>query len=612
MYEEYNFPLSVAVTPPSNCSHLVYRTAAALANEVASRASNNPARMYVYNLLVLNNWSNQEFQELLNNILWYMYLEVMKGNYNSPEMALKDCVNKYATMYTSTFILTVDAVKSAVSDRHIDASVQNAEIFQNLKLEINHMHNQQYHNQSGYPNQQGHGHMQPQHPQQPQHWQQPQHFQQPMPMQQQPQHWQQPMQQPQHWQHPQPMPMHHHHQPQQRFPNTPMQPGGSFMHQTAPQNINVMAAGSGNSEVVNERFGKLANSQKTYFEEPVYNSQPVKQVQALDPEIKQQIEDLVFKKGNEMDRAQHTITFMGQKYPMNTVVRTNNFNEQTVAISKASVLAEEDKLNVDADNVILDINEETAILRGQSRHLERDPTKIFRCFAIISNAIISKEFMADYVKNLSESRDLSQLSGRMSALAEAFNKLSAKSGVVNEHDSKIVVLTAIDRRLTDLVNNFVNNNLQLEKISIDSFVEDYNQLEQYISDTCGPMGSLAIRNFGQEVMHNLFGTDVDELVAEAKSLLDLPDDLDCVFLPENYSLTYLPLTDKELDYDLKDRLWTVSHARTPLLATILDSLTLHKKQGQQTCLHDLVITQDGAIYRVYENSLGKGYLIRKG
>ena len=234
------------------------------------------------------------------------------------------------------------------------------------------------------------------------------------------------------------------------------------MHQTAPQNINVMAAGSGNSEVVNERFGKLANSQKTYFEEPVYNSQPVKQVQALDPEIKQQIEDLVFKKGNEMDRAQHTITFMGQKYPMNTVVRTNNFNEQTVAISKASVLAEEDKLNVDADNVILDINEETAILRGQSRHLERDPTKIFRCFAIISNAIISKEFMADYVKNLSESRDLSQLSGRMSALAEAFNKLSAKSGVANEHDSKIVVLTAIDRRLTDLVNNFVNTFCSLD------------------------------------------------------------------------------------------------------------------------------------------------------
>lgn len=605
MYEEYNFPLSVAVSPPSNCAHLVYRTAAALGNEVVSRASNNPARMYVYNLLVLNNWNNQEFQELLNNILWYMYLEVMKGNYNSPEMALKDCVNKYATMYTSTFILTTDAIKSAVSNQHIDASVQNAEIFQNLKLEINHMQNLQYHNNTGHPNQQSHMHPQP-------HWQHP--HQMPMHPQPQPQqHWQHPHQMPmhpqpqQHWQHPHQMSM----QPQQRFPNTQMQPGASFMHQTAPQNINVLAAGSGNSEVVNERFGKPAVAQKTYFEEHTYNNQPVKQVQVLDPEIKQQIEDLVFKKGNEMDRSKHTITFMGQKYPMNTVVRTNNFNEQTVAISKASALIEEDKLNVDADNLILDINEDTAILRGQSRHLERDPAKIFRCFAIISNAIISKEFMADYVKNLSESRDLSQLSARMSALAEAFNKLSATSGVPNEHDSKIVVLTAIDRRLTDLTNSFIKNNLQMEKISIDSFVEDYSQLEQYISDTCGPMGSLAIKNFGQEVMNNLFGTDTDELVAEAKSLLDLPDDLDCVFLPENYSLTYLPLTDKELDYDFKDRLWTVSHARTPLLATILDSLTLHKKQGQQTCLHDLVITQDGAIYRVYENSLGKGYLIRK-
>jgi hypothetical protein len=61
IYDTYSFPLSVHVNPPANCVNIVQQVATSVANEVSKRAVNNPARMYVFNLLCRANWSNNEF-----------------------------------------------------------------------------------------------------------------------------------------------------------------------------------------------------------------------------------------------------------------------------------------------------------------------------------------------------------------------------------------------------------------------------------------------------------------------------------------------------------------------------------------------------------------------
>jgi len=613
MYEEYNFPLTVHVIPPPNCQHLVHKTAVALANEASSRANNSQARMYCYNTMVMNNWNNQQFQEILNHTLLYMALEVERRNYSSTDMAMKDCVNKYLTLYTSMLVLTVDAVRDVSDSRVIDASTQNSEFFVNLKLELQDLQNRMYQQQM------------------PQAMQQVQVFynQQGQPV----DSYGRPIQMPMHQGHPQQMPMQPMHgypqqmpaqpypqqMPVQNYPQQmPMQQqyqnnNSGFMHQSGRQQMDTMAAGSPKNEIVIDRFGK-SQSQKQYFEEPV--QQQVQQVNPprsseLSKEAKKEIEDLVMRKGSEMDRAKHTITFMGKQYSMNSVVRTDNFKEQAEVISKASAIAEEDAGIVDSGNTILDINESAVVLRGQSKHIEIGQDKIFRCFGIVSNTVVSKDIMDDYVETLRESKDLQELVGKMTALASAFEKSSVEWNAPNCHDSKIVVMSTIDNKLTKLINSFVQNNMQLQKVSITSFVEDYSDLESFILTKYGPMLSLELKNFGQKILQIVFGTDYDELATEARNVLNMPDEISCVFLPENYSMTYLPMTDKELDYNFEDRLWSVSHAKTPILAKVLDSLTLHKKQSQRICLHDLVVTQDGVIYRLYENAVAKGYLIRK-
>jgi hypothetical protein len=601
MYEEYNFPLSVQVTSPPGCQHLVHKTATALANEASMRANNSRARMYCYNSLVMNNWNNPQFQEVLTQTLLFMALEVEKRNHTSTDMAMKDCVQKYLTLYTSMLVLTVDAVHDVSDSRVVDASAQNAAFFNNLKLELQDLQNRMYQQQLSQP-------MQNQLNQQIFYNQQGQpvdQFGRPlqMPMQQgYPQ--QMPMQQPMH-SYPQQMPQQF---PQQMPMQQPMQQGpvGGFMQQGNAGMMQNPAAANVAGNV--ERYGNVSVQQKSY----AVDEKP--QVQKPVPVSKPQpqgLKDVVYVNGDEMDRSKHTITFMGKAYPMDSVVRNNNFNQQVEALKQASAIDDEDSATVvDGNNMILEISEDSVILAGKSKCIAAGG-RVFRCFGIATNAILSKDDMTEYKKMLTKASNFEQLALTMKSLSAAFKQASDEWGVEGSQDDKISVIVTVDRRITNLINEFLANNLQLKDVTIDSFTEDYEALVSYVHENCGQMGNLGLSNFGHDVINMFFGTEGDEIDTEVRNLLDVDPLVGCISLSENYTLTYLPMTDRELGYKFDGQLCSVNHGKTPILAKIVDSLMIHKKQGQHTSIHDLIITQDGVIYRVYENIIGRGYLIRK-
>jgi hypothetical protein len=598
MYEEYNFPLSVQVTSPPGCQHLVHKTAAALANEASMRANNSRARMYCYNSLVMNNWNNPQFQEVLTQTLLFMALEVEKRNHTSTDMAMKDCVQKYLTLYTSMLVLTVDAVHDASDSRVVDASAQNAAFFNNLKLELQDLQNRMYQQQLSQP-------MQNQQNQQIFYNQQGQpvdQFGRPLQMPMQHSYPQQmPMQQPMH-SYPQQMPQQF---PQQMPMQQPMQQGpvGGFMHQGNSGMMQNPAAANIAGNV--ERYGNVSVQQKSY----AVDEKPQTQKPASKPEP-QGLKDVVYVNGDEMDRSKHTITFMGKAYPMDSVVRNNNFNQQVEVLKQASAIDEADITVVDGNNMILEISEDSVILAGKSKCITAGG-KVFRCFGIATNAILSKDDMTEYKKMLAKASNFEQLALTMKSLSAAFKQASDEWGVEGSQDDKISVMVTVDRRITNLINKFLANNLQLKDVTIDSFTEDYEALVSYVHENCGQMGNLGLSNFGHDVINMFFRTEGDEIDNEVRNLLDISELIGCISLSENYTLTYLPMTDRELGYKFDGQLCSVNHGKTPILAKIIDSLVLHKKQGQHTSIHDLIITQDGVVYRVYENIIGRGYLIRK-
>jgi hypothetical protein len=598
MYEEYNFPLSVQVTSPPGCQHLVHKTATALANEASMRANNSRARMYCYNSLVMYNWNNPQFQEVLTQTLLFMALEVEKRNHTSTDMAMKDCVQKYLTLYTSMLVLTVDAVHDVSDSRVVDASAQNASFFNNLKLELQDLQNRMYQQQLSQP-MQNHQNQQIFYNQQGQPVDQ---FGRPIQM---------PMQQ----SYPQQMPMHSYPQqmpqqmpqqfPQQMPMQQPMQQGpvGGFMQQGNAGMMQNPAAANVAGNV--ERYGNVSVQQKSY----AVDEKPQAQKPVSKPEP-QGLKDVVYVNGDEMDRSKHTITFMGKAYPMDSVVRNNNFNQQVEALKQASAFDENAADIIDGNNTILEISEDSVILAGKSKCI-MSGDKVFRCFGIATNAVLSKDDMTEYKKMLAKSSNFEQLVLTMKSLTAAFKQASAEWGVEGGMDGKVSVIVTIDRRITNLINEFLANNLQLKNVSIDSFTEDYEALVAYVHENCGQMGNLGLSNFGHDVISMFFQTEGDEIDAEARNLLDVDPLVGCVSLPENYTLTYIPMTDRELGYKFDGQLCSVNHGKTPILAKIVDSLLIHKKQSQFTSIHDLIVTQDGVIYRVYENIIGRGYLIRK-
>jgi hypothetical protein len=621
IYAEYSFPLSVQVNPPADCVNLVQKVATTIANEVSKRAGNNPARMYVYNLLCRANWNNQEFQDVLSKVLWYISIETTKGNYRSTEHAVMDCTEQYLTLYTGARVLEIEALQNSVDPKLVDASLQNSIVSNNLNLEIQHMM------QSNYPAQlqnvyQNHGqipmhqgnHGQPVQNVYQNHGQIPMH---------QGNHGQ-PVQYPQHTPQMQvPQQMYQQYNPTQvdqfgrpiyqqamypQMANPPMQnmqpsmPMNSFMQQT-----NQVPSAAGPHVNSNERYSNNSGTlnQKQYFTSA---PQPVQVAPAVTD--KKEVKEVEYFGGYEMDRSKHTITFMGQQYSMDNVVRSKSFELQVDMLTKAEAFKEEDADIVDGTQMLLDLNENAVITKGVSKRLLISDNSIYRCFAIVANTILSNVKMEDYVNNLAKSRSLSDLAIRMQALAEGFKKSSVEHDADGSQDNTVSVLIAIDNKLTDIVNNYVRNSLRLDAF-IDSFSEDYADIEKYIGKELGSKAILSFQAFGGNVLNNFFTTDGDSLLTEARELLDIDESLDCVFLPENYSLTYLPLTDKELGYKLNNDVCFVSPVKTPLLHKVIVSLTEHKKQTQRATLKDLIITQDGKVYRVYQDGCSDGYLIRK-
>jgi hypothetical protein len=528
---------------------------------------------------------------------------VTKGNYRSTEQALSHCVEQYMTLYTGARVLEIEALQNSVDSKLVDASLQNNVVNNNLNLEIQYMmQNNNFQNPGQISNMHQANYGQPaQYPQQ-------------MPQQMYPQQYPtldqygRPIQQPYFQQQVQ-QPMYHQMNNGPSVQNMQMgMPVNGFMQQT-----NQMPSAAGPHVNSNERYAgnNSALSQKQYFT-PAFTPapQPV-QVKAIEiPVGKKEIKEVEYFGGYEMDRSKHTITFMGQRYSMDSVVRSKSFELQVDMLEKAEACKEEDAEIVDGTQMLLDLNENAVITKGIGKRLLINDNNIYRCFAIVANTILSNIEMDDYVSSLAKSRNLSDLATRMQALAEGFKKSSAEYGVDGSQDNTISVLIAIDNKLTDTINDYVKNSLRLDAF-IDSFSEDYADVEKYINTELGSKATLSFQAFGSKVLNNFFTTDGDSLLTEVTELLDIDESLNCVFLPENYSLTYLPLTDKELGYKLNGEICFVSPVKTPLLHKVVMSLVEHKKQMQKETLKDLIITQDGRTYRVYQDGCSDSYLVKK-
>lgn len=640
IYDLGNPPFIPVVDTLMCIQPVVPMISAMVANELTEKTHMNAGRMLMYNDASNCYWDNPYFSRAVQTAVDLLALEIVNERLRTPEVGAKDAVQQAIGFLVSELIVQHPALRGAVAPEVLHAAEQNIKLFQNRKQEISSMHSDYRDNRFVSPHQmvstpaapqymnhqqvhQGHhghfGHVPHMHPNAYPtpgmgHGYPGVHY---------------------------PVPSnypHGHHVPHPSHYHEQFHPGHGMPNTQPASFSNSSRGGTGRFSDVNhapvaaapspqsERFDRFANTRRNdafehqrdvvgrYPTSGAFGEQPiVRETAPAKASAPDQIQTLTIDKGSEMDRSRHTITFLGESYSPNSRVRNLQFAEATEALRNTTIREGIDNINVD-QNVYVEPNVESAIACGISKRKERQSdndgkVSVFRCFISVAKPILCSEDVSEFVKSFRETSSFTLLAVRMKAVASA---LETKKETDNKYtESVISFLNQLDRIFTDVVNQFLSCELRL-KTRIDSFAEDVSGLGDFLYSKYGTEYSNAFKLFeikAIDIILNTYDTDVEQNIAER---IIVHESLHMEMIPLNHSLTYVGLNERELGYSANSTIQLIDPDTAPSLYAIASSVKDHCKQTGFNTLTDLLITADGAVYRLHQSSLNnREFMISK-
>lgn len=609
---------------------LLAEITSAIINELGQKAYANPARIFIYNMMVSNFFNNQQFIDVVKLVTDALLLNASKGLIPNPYQGLYDTVNQIITLVSSNALFEYPELKSICAPALVEAAMQNAQVFNNMKQEIFAMHNQ-HHRQPQYPH-----HPQPPQYHQPQYPQPPQY---PAPQYPQPPQYQNQQQYPQPPQYP-----HQGHYPQPpQYPRLVPQPfqvqqqnlgGGRWTSQHAVSGDTVQSFGNNsqpqasatdqsrffsrtvNSEAVETTFTAPENFVAAPSEKDWKStlSQPYRtlvtnqfkkhyRISGPDASVFEIIEQ-----DNTMDRSKHALVLDSYQLKPERVVQVEHAVETLRLVTKTV----DDPIDYNeyirktwyADSFL-----SPAIFEGklqQALHAEKDDgCEVFRFYTTVLNPVITNQDTTAICAELHAAPSFVAIARKMKSISMAAEQLNGG----NKLPSEIVYLMKVDKMLTELINEFLTHKLSLSKLSIESFVDDIASLSGYLESKYGEIYSTALAKYETDTISSLF-FPVDESIGSVacETLSDGEPDINISFIPVNYSITYLNLLDKELGIKMKAcdcEALLIAEGVTPMLFKVAESLYMNQNELEASTLHNLLITQDDFVYKIHRGYLGR-------
>lgn len=336
-----------------------------------------------------------------------------------------------------------------------------------------------------------------------------------------------------------------------------------------------------------------------------------------------------------MDREKHRIvTVLGQSFHLNSNVREQYIG---ASVNKLASVKEID-LHASVDNAsdseiayeevikhvypstITDVFLEPAIFSGRVYQLENQSIsaiEAYRCFAIIFKPHFTKENCTPILNSLSKYKTFSSLADAMrdtgSRMQERFND-TQDDEVRFENQDAVLYINALDVMLTEFINSFLKNNLSLDNLRIESFVEDVGSLHEYLDKKFNARYAAAFKAFEFSIVNNILQPPGDET---EKSLLDILSNPDGQavsnfgFIPVSYSFTYLNVLSTELGLDtLGSNAVLIREQESQILFDVAKSLFKQSQAFTVEPMYNLLITQDQRVYKIYKGFLSdNSYLI---
>ncbi len=586
-----------------------------LANELGRKHSLNAARTFIYNLVSLNGWQNNDYFELSQFAIDLLLFNMNKGFIINPYSEINNIANQAITLWSSRKVLQFPELRGVVDSRVISACEENSVVLNNLLQEIQSMYNNPYH-----PNQQmqnvpmdtvmdtPNGRM---------------------------------IMTPSGWQPYNPYgSMYQQNNPgfqNYNRPNTvyrggymggqqPQGPGVLQGNQVDNVNTNIDSrfgssySGRMQPEPVREEFiqkPEVAVKEYTAKDWTSSDSQPYRSLLVKSVEdavyrlVNGVVTEIVFEKeGNLMDRGMHRLNYVLNVPVVNDnrpdaivqdsaeIYSINNVEKTTKSKDKASMLVSKG-LGLYA---YLD-----EIVTYSAVNLVKSGRTIHRCFGNIFTPIPGKSDYWNVIERIGEeTNSFNSTAALLMEMAEATN---------GDLDA-LMYIDHIDRQLTNIINSFLGNNLSLEGLSIDSFSTDIGELSQYITKHFGNSYAKSLELFEMEFMRSFYRlVRKEDTVSIFGSEYDgRKDGIVYNFTVDGVSITTVNMSSSELEIDAdKNIALMIQEGRSPVLYNIAASLFEQiKSLGGGTPFYNYMITREGARFLLYKGYLGADcYLIRK-
>lgn len=614
-YAPGNPPFFPQVQCPPMLAPYVAVIASLAANEASMKATQNPARMFTYNLLAANNWQNQAYTEAVWLCCMVLDSGMRKGAYATVEQGLEASVAQTMSLFTSRIIFENHELKSIIDPTIVHGAMQNIGTLNNFMQEFT----------TGMPVQQ-----QTQYPQQgfrtAPNQQAIQTFR---------------------------YPQHNQNQPPALYSRY----HGTVPNTQAAQNTNP-AIGSNTSIFSNTQSASEGSptDQSRYFrarqapQETPAQHVPVNQevsctkmdwrpsamqpyLSMVDPrshavsyvrrngdvvEIIQPIQE------NDMDRGKHAIVLLGNTYPLDGVIR-NELMEANVAtlsmVTSSDII--DAKATGDGSAELMEINEhiytttlvdtflEFSLFAGrlkQTQYQNRHAScNVYRCFSTIFKPLVTKEMYRGYLENLSSTTSFVKLAQALKAQSAALTELLEGDVGYDKEDADdlALYLNAIDLELTARINSFLANNLSLAGVTISSFMDDIASLRPYLEKKYSSRYSAALDQYEFAIVGGLLVDLSEDLERQLTEQLNEDGmDFKFSFIPTCYSFTYANVLSSELGISVgANESLLIRERESPMLFKIAHSLFRQQDAMDMVPAHNLLLTQDQKTFKLH-----KGYL----
>jgi hypothetical protein len=227
---------------------------------------------------------------------------------------------------------------------------------------------------------------------------------------------------------------------------------------------------------------------------------------------------------------------------------------------------------------------------------------IYRQYGQVVDATISIEDENHYVESF---RDAGTFMELKTLLDEAYGEVSTS------------LWYKANERITEMVNRVLTFNLALTDVSIDSFVNDFDELVQYLRDEHGDVVLKAFVRNQRRLIVGIFETMLTEVWQQLSD--DLIDDVlidnvkpKLTFLTSNVSFTYLNCLAHELSIEFAPGETAVlMKSATPVFYQVVKDIIEEAQTFPTTVDRQLIQTLDGKILEVDVGFIGEDmYVVR--